>query len=174
MSGGWGHTIGSRFASRVIRWYDLIHSTWYSMPDHVTIIIMCMYFRPKQYPRQYEESDVKITQLNGKKTEVIMLTDTTQWLHQRWDSNSQPFDPLSNALPTEPSTNSSMLNHPILCVIGQTTLPVEVNHGSQWPIYNNYYFVPVFVLFVLMLYIPANNFSVLIGHFPVFLGWTKY
>ena len=34
-----------RFASRVIRWYDLIHSTWYSTPDQVTItcIIMCMY-----------------------------------------------------------------------------------------------------------------------------------
>ena len=31
------------FASQVIRWYDLIHSTWYSAPDQVTIIIMCMY-----------------------------------------------------------------------------------------------------------------------------------
>ena len=32
-----------RYASRVIRWYDLIHSTWYSTPDQVTIMIMCIY-----------------------------------------------------------------------------------------------------------------------------------
>ena len=31
-----------RFASWVIRWYGLIHSTWYSTPDQVTIIIMCI------------------------------------------------------------------------------------------------------------------------------------
>ena len=31
-----------RYASRVIRWYDLIHSTWYSTPDQVTIMIMCI------------------------------------------------------------------------------------------------------------------------------------
>ena len=29
--------------SWVIPWYDLIHSTWYSTPGQVTIIIMCMY-----------------------------------------------------------------------------------------------------------------------------------
>ena len=27
----------------VIRWYDLIHSTWYSTPDQVTIMIICIY-----------------------------------------------------------------------------------------------------------------------------------
>ena len=32
-----------REASRVIQWYDLIHETWYSTPDHVTIIIMFLY-----------------------------------------------------------------------------------------------------------------------------------
>ena len=32
-----------RFASWVIRWYDLIHSIWYITPDQVTIIIMSMY-----------------------------------------------------------------------------------------------------------------------------------
>ena len=31
-----------RYASRVIRWYDPIHSTWYCTPDQVTIMIMCM------------------------------------------------------------------------------------------------------------------------------------
>ena len=31
-----------RFASRVIRWYGLTHSRWYSMPEQVTIIIMCI------------------------------------------------------------------------------------------------------------------------------------
>ena len=30
-----------------------------------------------------------------------------------------------------------------------------------------------FVLFVLMLYIPVSNFSVTLGWFPVFLGWTS-
>ena len=33
-----------REASRVFRWYDLIHETWYSMPDHVTIIIICLLY----------------------------------------------------------------------------------------------------------------------------------
>ena len=33
-----------RYASRVIRWYDLIHSAWYSTPHQVTIMIMCMYW----------------------------------------------------------------------------------------------------------------------------------
>ena len=33
-----------REASRVIRWYDLIHETWYSTPDHVTIIIKCLLY----------------------------------------------------------------------------------------------------------------------------------
>ena len=36
-----------RIASRVIGWYDLIHSTWYSTPDQVTTMIMCM---DQQYP----------------------------------------------------------------------------------------------------------------------------
>ena len=31
-----------RFVSRVIRWYDLIHSSWYSTLDQVTIIMMCI------------------------------------------------------------------------------------------------------------------------------------
>ena len=31
------------FASRVIRWYQLIHSTWYRPPDQVTTVIMCIY-----------------------------------------------------------------------------------------------------------------------------------
>ena len=35
-----------RYASRVIRWYDLIHSTGYSTPDQVTNMIMCMYHMP--------------------------------------------------------------------------------------------------------------------------------
>ena len=30
-----------------------------------------------------------------------------------------------------------------------------------------------FLLFVLMLYIPVNNLSVILGHFLVFLGWTS-
>ena len=32
---------------------------------------------------------------------------------------------------------------------------------------------PVLILFVLMLYIQVNNFSVMLGHFPVFLGYTN-
>ena len=33
-----------RYASWVIRWYDLTHSTWYITPDQVTIMIMCIYY----------------------------------------------------------------------------------------------------------------------------------
>ena len=33
--------------------------------------------------------------------------------------------------------------------------------------------VPLFGLFVLMLYIPASNFSLMLGQFPVLLGWTS-
>ena len=32
------------FASRVIRWYDLIHETWYYTPYQVTIIIICVLY----------------------------------------------------------------------------------------------------------------------------------
>ena len=39
------HWITRRYASLVIWWYDLIHSTWYSTPDQVTIMIMCIYFQ---------------------------------------------------------------------------------------------------------------------------------
>ena len=31
----------------------------------------------------------------------------------------------------------------------------------------------IICLFVLMLYVPVNNFSVMLGPFPVFLGWTS-
>ena len=33
-----------REASRVIQWYGLIHETWYSTPDQVTIIIICLLY----------------------------------------------------------------------------------------------------------------------------------
>ena len=29
--------------SMVIQWYDLIRETWYSTPDQVTIMIICIY-----------------------------------------------------------------------------------------------------------------------------------
>ena len=32
-----------REASSVIQWYDLIHETWYSTPDHATVIICLLY-----------------------------------------------------------------------------------------------------------------------------------
>ena len=33
-----------RVASRVIQWYGLIHETWYSTPDQVTIMIICLLY----------------------------------------------------------------------------------------------------------------------------------
>ena len=33
-----------RLASRVIRWYGLIHETWYCTPDQVTIMIICLLY----------------------------------------------------------------------------------------------------------------------------------
>ena len=33
-----------RVASRVIQWYDLIHETWYSTPDQVTTMIICLLY----------------------------------------------------------------------------------------------------------------------------------
>ena len=36
-----------------------------------------------------------------------------------------------------------------------------------------YHLCSVIILFVLMLYVPLNNFSVMLAWIPVFLGWTR-
>ena len=54
-------------------WYDLINSTWYSTPDHVTIIIICIYSHSADIVSNYSKTCVK--RPLSKRQKMVFKTD---------------------------------------------------------------------------------------------------